>query len=120
MVLISLTAETFGRLEMGPWINQEVAGMAGSGPGAFIGGGWTSGPGNTFDKHRQRRDKFLADHPEWSIVYVRSMDRYEASTGDTDTELVIMSDTHLADLMDRLEARYAPSEASAPEQDHQD
>jgi hypothetical protein len=81
--------------------------MAGSGPGASI-GGWASGPGNTYDKHRERRDKFLADHPEWSISYSRTMDRYEASTGDTDTELVILTDKHLGDMMDRLEARYGP------------
>jgi hypothetical protein len=85
--------------------------MAGSGPAAAV-GGWASGPGNHFDKHRRRRDKFLANHPEWSIVYVRRIDRYEASTGDSDTELIIMTDSHLADLMDRLEARYPEADES--------
>lgn len=89
--------------------------MAGSGPLASIGGGWASGPGNHFDKHRQRRDIFLAEHAEWSIVYVRQMDQYEASMGDTDTELTILTDKRLADLMDRLEARYPTPEAEAEE-----
>ena len=89
--------------------------MAGSGMGGF-GGGWASGPGNNYDKHKERRDKFLAAHPEWEIVYVRSMDRYEASTGDTSTELVILNDTHLSELMDRLEARYTvPAQGEARE-----
>jgi hypothetical protein len=69
-------------------------------------GGWISGSSSWYDRHRDRKAKFLADHPEWSIVYVRSMDRYEASTGDTDTQLVILQDKSLGSLMDRLEARY--------------
>lgn len=73
--------------------------------------GWVSGS-CWYDRHMQRRDKFLAAHPEWSIVLVRSMDRYEASTGDTDTELVILHDKHLGTLMDRLEARYGDGEES--------
>jgi hypothetical protein len=88
--------------------------MAGSGPYAPIGdgygpygGGWLSGSGSWFDKHRERKEKFLAAHPDWEIVYVRSQDRYEASTGNTDTELVIMTDTHLGTLMDRLEKRFS-------------
>jgi hypothetical protein len=79
--------------------------MAGSGTG-----GWVSGSSSWYDKHTERKDKFLAQHPEWSIVYVRSMDRYEASSGDTDTQLVILSDKHLGTLMDRLEARYGTGE----------
>jgi hypothetical protein len=76
---------------------------------------WVSGPG-FYDRHKQRKDKFLAEHSEWSIVFVASMDRYEASTGDLDTELVLMTDKALGQLMDRLEAKYAseqdtPSEA---------
>jgi hypothetical protein len=74
--------------------------MAGSGTG-----GWISGP-SWYDRHKERRDKFLVDHPEWSIVYVRYMDQHEASTGETDTELVILHDKSLALLMDRLEHRY--------------
>ena len=54
----------------------------------------------------ERKEKFLGAHPDWEIVYVRSKDRYEASTGNTDTELVIMMDTHLGTLMDRLEERF--------------
>jgi hypothetical protein len=38
------------------------------------------------------------------------MDRYEASSGDTDTQLVILPDKHLGTLMDRLEARYGTGE----------
>lgn len=84
--------------------------MAGSGPYAAV-GGWASGPGNNFGRHRERRDKFLAEHSDWAISYSRTMDRYEASTGDTDTELVILTDKHLGDLMDRLEARFPDPEA---------
>ena len=94
--------------------------MAGSGPYAPTGsgyeqygpygGGWVSGSGSWYDKHKERKDKFLAEHPSWEIVYVRSQDRYEATTGNTDTELVILTDTHLGDLMDRLEARFPPAE----------
>jgi hypothetical protein len=87
--------------------------MAGSGPGASIGGGWASGPGNTFDKHRQRRDKFLATHPEFSIVHIRMTDHYEASSGDSDSaELVILTDKHLGSLMDRLETRFPEGDES--------
>ena len=39
------------------------------------------------------------------------MDRYEASSGETETELVILQDKHLGALMDRLEARYPTPEA---------
>jgi hypothetical protein len=80
--------------------------MAGSGFGGPIDGGWISGSSSWYDRQKDRRDKFLAEHPEWSIAYVRSMDRYEASTGDTDTQLVILQDKSLIQLMDRLEARY--------------
>lgn len=81
--------------------------MAGSG----LDGGWVSGT-CWYDRHKQRRDKFLADHPEWAIVFVRSLDAHEASTGDTDTELVILTDRSLGTLMDRLEARYGDTEDS--------
>ena len=90
--------------------------MAGSGPIWGPGGGFVSGSG--WDRHRERRDKFLGDHPEWSIVYVRSQDRYEASTGHTDTELILMTDTHLGTLMDRLEARYANPEGTEAQGDN--
>jgi hypothetical protein len=89
--------------------------MAGSGPFASINQGWISGSGYR-DRNRERRNKFLADHPEWEIVYVRSLDRHEASTGDHDTELVVMSDPHLGALMDRLEARYPVQEEGSQDQ----
>jgi hypothetical protein len=65
------------------------------------------------NRNRVRRDKFLADHPEWSIVHIRQLDQYEASSGTTDTELVILTDKSLGELMDRLETRYASPEAQA-------
>jgi hypothetical protein len=86
--------------------------MAGSGPGGPV-GGWISGPA-WYDKHRERRDKFLAEHPEWDIAFVRSMGRYEASSGETDTELIILQDKSLGSLMDRLEARYANDSEDTP------
>jgi hypothetical protein len=89
--------------------------MAGSGPNASI-GGWVSGP-DWYDRHRERRDKFLSEHPEWNIAFVRSMDRYEASSGETDTELVILQDKALGSLMDRLEARYANETRETPSED---
>jgi hypothetical protein len=76
-------------------------------------GGWISGPA-WYDKHRERRDKFLAEHPEWDISFVRSMDRYEASSGETDTELIILQDKSLGPLMDRLEARYSDEPEDTP------
>jgi hypothetical protein len=90
--------------------------MAGSGPGyshpvgSIDGGGWNPAS-SWYDKHKERKDKFLAEHPEWDIVYVRMMDQHEASTGTTDTELVVLQDKSLGDLMDRLEARYAKPKA---------
>jgi hypothetical protein len=75
-------------------------------------GGWISGPA-WYDRHRERRDKFLAEHPEWAVAFVRSMDRYEASSGETDTELIILQDKSLGSLMDRLEARYPTPEEEA-------
>jgi hypothetical protein len=80
---------------------EEEDDMAGSGPG-----GWPSGADSWYVKVKERRDKFIADHPEWTIVYVRSMDRYEASKGDTDSALVILHDKSLGTLMDRLEAEF--------------
>lgn len=84
--------------------------MAGSGFGGPVGldGGWISGGMSWYDKQKMRRDKFIAEHPEWTIAFVRSMDRYEASRGDTETGLDILQDKSLTQLMDRLEARYAP------------
>ena len=32
--------------------------------------------------------RYYTAHPEWDIAFVRSMDRYEASSGETDTELI--------------------------------
>jgi hypothetical protein len=81
---------------------------------ASIGGGWAVGPpSSSMNRHRARRDTFLTDHPEWSIVYIRQLDQYEASSGTTDTELVILTDKHLGELMDRLETRYTTPEAEA-------
>jgi hypothetical protein len=80
-------------------------------------GGWISGGMSWYDKHVDRKDKFLAVHPEWSIAYVRSMDQHEASTGSTDTELVIMQDKSLGTLMDRLEARYPEEKESGEASD---
>ncbi|HEY0936187.1 MAG TPA: hypothetical protein VGD91_20910 [Trebonia sp.] len=80
--------------------------MAGSGPYAPVGGGWISGACSWYDKQEERKDKFLAGHPDWKIVQVRSMDQWEASTGDTDSELIVMQDRVLAALMDRLEQRF--------------
>jgi hypothetical protein len=65
-----------------------------------------TGNGQWYEEVKDRKGKFLADHPEWEIVYVRSLDRHEASTGSTETGLVILHDTSLGTLMDRLEARY--------------
>jgi hypothetical protein len=90
---------------MGPWLDQG---------GNMNGYEGTSGPG-WYDRHLARKQKFLADHPEWSVVYVRSLDRYEASTGDTDTELVLLMDQSLGELMTRLEARYAPEQDTPSE-----
>jgi hypothetical protein len=87
--------------------------MAGSGPLAPIGGGWISGACSWQDKQTERKDKFLADHPEWEIARIHSMGCYEASTGTTDTELVVLSDANLAALMDRLEARFGGPEGDA-------
>jgi hypothetical protein len=84
--------------------------MAGSGIGGAIGGGWISGTPSWYDRHRVRRDKFLADHPEWSLIYIASRDVYEASMGDNDNGLDILMDRSLGQLMDRLEARYPASE----------
>jgi hypothetical protein len=47
---------------MGPWPQEDD--MAGSGIG-----GWVSGSA-WYDRHKERRDKFVADHPGWEIVYV--------------------------------------------------
>jgi hypothetical protein len=79
--------------------------MAGSGPG-----GWISGAG-WYDRAQERRDKFLAAHPEWNIICVRSLGQYEA-TGDTGTELLFLHDRSLGTLMDRLEARFPPTEGA--------
>ena len=84
--------------------------MAGSGPYASIGGGWISGVCTWKDKQQVRREKFLASHPEWEIVRVHSLGGWEASKGDTDTELIVLSDGNLAALMDRLEERFPPPE----------
>lgn len=84
--------------------------MTGSGPGGWISGAGSNGPAPSGDRNRERREKFLADHPEWSIVYVRSKDVHEASRGDLNTELVLMADSYLGALMDRLEARYGSEE----------
>jgi hypothetical protein len=68
-------------------------------------GGWLSGS-CAYGKQEMRRDKFRADHPEWEIVHVKLGGYYEASKGDSDTELTIPTDRYLGNLMDRLEERY--------------
>jgi hypothetical protein len=83
--------------------------MAGSGHG-----GWISGP-SWYDRHKERKAKFLVDHPDWSIVYIRSLDIHKASSGDTDSGLDILQDKYLGALMDRLEARFAPPEEAEAE-----
>lgn len=89
-----------------------MAGSGITGPSA-LDGGWISGAG-WYDKHKVRRDKFVAEHPEWSIVFVTSRDVYEASSGDNDSGLDILMDKSLGQLMDRLETRYAvPEETRA-------
>lgn len=67
---------------------------------------WIPWPG-FYDPHKARRGKFLANHPEWQIIFVGDLEGYEASTGDIDTQLVILADRSLGPLMDRLEAGYA-------------
>lgn len=77
------------------------------GPG---GGGWISGACTDMPpreaRDRARRAAFTAARPEWTIVRVASRGIWEASAGSTDTELVILCDSYLGALMDRLEARY--------------
>lgn len=77
--------------------------MAGSGPGAVI-GGWGSGAG-AYDRNRQRRDEFLEAHPSWTIEYNRETDAYDAveKTGSSQRQITERS---LGPLMDRLEALY--------------
>lgn len=72
-------------------------------------------PANWYIRHVERKDKFLAEHPEWSIVFVRWLDSYEASRGDKDAPegLSIVHDKSLGTLMDKLEALYP----EAPEAD---
>jgi hypothetical protein len=96
---------------MGPWPDDDGGSdVAGSGIGGWISGScW-------YDKHKERRDKFLMNHPEWAIVYVRSMDRHEASKGDTETKLVILTDKSLGRLMDRLEDKYGDQDQEASNQ----
>ena len=73
-----------------------------SGAGAAGYGGW-----GTYDVARQRRKAFLDQHEEWTINYVRDVDRYEA-TKVTSNGSEMMHDKSLGTLMDRLEALYAP------------
>jgi hypothetical protein len=47
-----------------------------------------------------RKDKFLAAHPEWSIVYVRSAGYFEASRDNPNT---VITDYELRFLLDRVE-----------------
>jgi hypothetical protein len=86
--------------------------MAGSGPHASIGHGWMSGAGDWYQRIQERKARFLDKHPEWSIIHVRSLDRYEASKGDKDSPegLTLLQDKSLGELMTRLEARYPEAE----------
>jgi hypothetical protein len=54
-----------------------------------------------------RKEKFLAEHPEWSIQYVRSRDVHEAVREDASGETIII-DTRLSALLDRAEAASEP------------
>jgi hypothetical protein len=86
---------------MGPWQGEED--MAGSGPGAFI-GGWSSGAG-AYTRAQQRRDDFLADHPSWTITYNRETDAHDAVETQGSSQRQI-TEKSLGSLMDKLEALY--------------
>jgi hypothetical protein len=47
-----------------------------------------------------RKEKFLAAHPEWTIVYVKSAGYFEASRDDPNT---VITDYQLQHLLDRVE-----------------
>ena len=52
-----------------------------------------------------RKEKFLADHPEWNIVYVKSAGYFEASRDDPNT---VITDYQLQHLLDRVEDATLP------------
>ena len=80
--------------------------MAGSDIGGWILGACFNGTLPSQDRDWVRMVVFLADHPEWRISHNPVHDIHEAVTGPTDTELIVVGDTYLGSLMDRLEARY--------------
>lgn len=47
-----------------------------------------------------RKEKFVADHPEWSIAYVRSAGYFEAVRDEPNT---VITDYDLCALLDRVE-----------------
>lgn len=53
-----------------------------------------------YEDQVKRKLAFLEAHPEWSIVFVRSMGYYEAVRDDPNT---VMTDYDLSLLMDRVE-----------------
>lgn len=69
-----------------------------------------------YGRDEQRRERFLANHPEWQIVHVKSAGYHEASRGSTDTELVLLIDRRLTDLLDRLVKRYGTPEEVADDE----
>lgn len=91
--------------------------MAGSGPMASIDHGWMNGPGDYYQRHQVRKAQFLAEHPEFSIVFIASLDCHEASSGHADAPegLTVMRDRSLGQLMDRLEARFKKPEETEAE-----
>lgn len=54
-------------------------------------------------KDRQRRDAFLADHPEWEIGYNPQTGLWESWSGDLGTVLVTASSKTLGRVMDTVE-----------------
>lgn len=53
-----------------------------------------------------RKEKFLAEHPEWSIVFVRSGGYFEATRDEPNT---VITDYQLRCLLDRVERATPPS-----------
>lgn len=73
-----------------------------------------SGSGWAWSDDVLRKDQFLAEHKDWSIRFVRTMDYYEAIREEPSGETTI-TDKRLGLLMDRVEAATATSETEADE-----
>lgn len=82
--------------------------MAGIGPQNFT--GWNSGAA-TYDRARQRRDAFLAEHPDWTIELNRETDAYDAIQTRDDGNRQITARV-LGLLMDKLESLYVDQDQS--------